>query len=349
MLMVSMLCPALAALAGDQEEVLRRQLEDLQKAFKFFRSELEKAQDENRRLVSENERLRQEIRSLEQKLARSKATARKSGAELELRQLRAEIAALKNELASREQQIAGLERALATQREQAAAQAQAAETVRARQASEGRVEEEQIEPARGTGIEAQISEAHALTEQEDFGSALRLYEQVLQQEPTQVEALLGAAVCSYGVGALPAAEEYCRRAAAVDADNAQALGLLGVIAWCRGNGEAGLVLLDRAVEKDPEDAQLRNYRGIVLHSLGRSGDAEEEFRRAIELDPALGEAFFNLAVILAERGAGALPEARSLYERSLDLGSPRDEALEKILYGEEKEGSRLDQTGAAQQ
>ena len=58
----------------------------------------------------------------------------------------------------------------------------------------------------------------------------------------------------------------------------------------------------------------------------------DELEKAVELNPNLAEAHFNLAVILATDNRPQLDQARQHYESSRRLGNVRDEKLEGILY-----------------
>ncbi|MCU0897819.1 MAG: tetratricopeptide repeat protein [Burkholderiales bacterium] len=66
-------------------------------------------------------------------------------------------------------------------------------------------------------------------------------------------------------------------------------------------------LLRDAIEADPDNAALRVNYGTALKRLGAVDEAEAQYRRATELAPTLGPAWFNLGLIWHEtwRLAGA--------------------------------------------
>ncbi|MBM4363204.1 MAG: tetratricopeptide repeat protein [Deltaproteobacteria bacterium] len=70
-------------------------------------------------------------------------------------------------------------------------------------------------------------------------------------------------------------------------------------------------LLEQATKEAPRDPAAAYYLGLALDSLGESGPAVAEYRRALELDPALAEAAINLSGLLLDGGdaAGALAVA----------------------------------------
>ncbi|MCS6893325.1 MAG: tetratricopeptide repeat protein [Deltaproteobacteria bacterium] len=54
------------------------------------------------------------------------------------------------------------------------------------------------------------------------------------------------------------------------------------------------VFLEKALELDKSDAKLTNFLGVVHRALGNKKESKELFKRALELDPNLEEARFNL-------------------------------------------------------
>jgi tetratricopeptide (TPR) repeat protein len=73
-----------------------------------------------------------------------------------------------------------------------------------------------------------------------------------------------------------------------------------------GRGRSALETLDRAVALQPQNADVHYHRGIVLlRALGRSDEAAEAFRRALELDPFDNDSAFQLRLALqAQRREG---------------------------------------------
>ena len=67
-----------------------------------------------------------------------------------------------------------------------------------------------------------------------------------------------------------------------------------VDALARGDTDAAITILERAIAARPEDATLRNNYGVALMRLGRLDDAKREFERAIQLKRDYPDAFANL-------------------------------------------------------
>jgi protein O-GlcNAc transferase len=68
-----------------------------------------------------------------------------------------------------------------------------------------------------------------------------------------------------------------------------------------------------------DEARTRDVQGVALAEAGRIAEAVEQFRAALELDPAYPEAVYHLA--LADERAGRTDEAMALAENALRLSS----------------------------
>jgi len=177
-----------------------------------------------------------------------------------------------------------------------------------------------------------VADGKQLLRQNRLAEAEAAFQGALAQAPGLVGARVGLAACRYNAGDLPQAKRLVADALAADKNNAQALGLKGIIAWREGNNRDAVNILADAVKADPTDAQLHSYLGVALHARERFADATEELRKAVSLDPQNAEAQYNLSVILATARVPQLNEARLHYEHALQLGYPRDAAMDGLLY-----------------
>ncbi len=130
-------------------------------------------------------------------------------------------------------------------------------------------------------------------------------------------AMLQTALEHHHAGRPAEAEQLYRVVLQADAENADALNLLGVLEYERGRNPPALDWLSKAVELAPQTAMYHNNLGLVLVALGRHGDAATRFEQAGQLDAQLPDAFYNLGV--ARQKLDQVDEAIAAYEKALTL------------------------------
>lgn len=142
-----------------------------------------------------------------------------------------------------------------------------------------------------------------------------VYRGVLESEPDNAEALHLMGVLAFQRGRLDAAIDWFGRAVDRDGGNAKYLGNLGVALVSARRPEDALPVLEDAVRLDPDGATNRNSLGEAYRATGRLEDAVAAYRQAVELDPGYAEAHGNLAVALMQ--AGRLEEALASGETAV--------------------------------
>jgi tetratricopeptide (TPR) repeat protein len=122
---------------------------------------------------------------------------------------------------------------------------------------------------------------------------------------------------------LPEAVEHYQRALQIDPDNAE-------VYFHMAEALAGLGELDRAIEylrkyiqKAPPTAALHVNLGIYLGWQGKTDEESSEYRRALEIDPKSADAYYGLGNNLAARGE--LEEAKKHYLRAIELNPQKSE------------------------
>ena len=113
------------------------------------------------------------------------------------------------------------------------------------------------------------------------------------------------------------AEQLCRLMLNAQADNFDALTLLGIIAAQTRRTQEAAELLGRAVAANPDDALARNNLGHALHDLRRYEEALASYDRAIKLNPDYAAAFYNRGNSLQE--LKRWDEALASYDRALTI------------------------------
>lgn len=79
-------------------------------------------------------------------------------------------------------------------------------------------------------------------------------------------------------------------------------------------------LWEDATEKSPNKSRPHSGLGLALNHVGRTGEAIEEFKKAIQLNPKAGEPFLNLGYIYFHQGK--MEEATQAFQKAIVL-TPR--------------------------
>ncbi len=137
-------------------------------------------------------------------------------------------------------------------------------------------------------------------------------------------------------GDLQKAEAACRSVLARQADNAEALHLLGLVARDAGHYDAAAALIVQAIHiRGPRPALCANL-GAVLAQQGRTAQAVACYRQAAQLAPSDPDIRYNLAASLAQEGRAG--EAIASYREAVRLRPAHVEAWNNL-------GNLLQRTG----
>jgi tetratricopeptide (TPR) repeat protein len=123
----------------------------------------------------------------------------------------------------------------------------------------------------------------------------------------QINQALMAGYAAFQRGAFDEARRHL-----ADVDHVKAIHLLALVEKNAGNPEAATHLFERAAELDPRDPEIANNRAIFARQNGDLALAEDEFRRALAVNPAFRQASTGLGRLFidTERWKDAL----ELYE-----------------------------------
>lgn len=100
------------------------------------------------------------------------------------------------------------------------------------------------------------------------------------------------------------AEEAYRKALAADPERAEVLVNLGALLCDQSRCPEAVAMFDYAVSGGMRSALLHFNHAIVLEEIGERERAEDAYRSALEVDPAMTDAHYNLGLLLEKRGDG---------------------------------------------
>ena len=168
-------------------------------------------------------------------------------------------------------------------------------------------------------------------QQGNYRAAEKQYQQILAEDPNNLDALSNLGVVYVRSGDLRSAESTLEKAVAIAPDNDFLLTTLGVVQYRQSKFDEAIVQLTKAIAVNPKSATAHNYLGIAASQKGRQQEAEKEILQALANNPDDADAHFNLAVILITTQPGSKELAREHYARATALGIEPSPPLEKLL------------------
>jgi tetratricopeptide (TPR) repeat protein len=148
---------------------------------------------------------------------------------------------------------------------------------------------------------AEFDQALAFHRAGRLGEAARIYQRILEQDPSDLEACYHLSILFWGQGALDGALELARQAALLDERSARGQAHLGGILLALDRPAEAIPHLGSALALQPDRADALNNMGVALRATDRLEESLPYFARAVELAPNYADARFNLAGALAKR------------------------------------------------
>ena len=181
------------------------------------------------------------------------------------------------------------------------------------------------------GSAALVAEAQRHFAARQYDRAENDYLQILQRDPNNALVSANLATIEMQQGKLDDASRHLQSAIAQNPNDAYNLSMLGYLKFQQGKYDDALDALSRAAKLDPQNPEIQNYLGVTLGHKGLRTQAETALRKALQLDPKYAPAHNNLAVIYVNQQPPLAELARWHYQKSLELGQPRNPDLEKVL------------------
>ncbi len=164
-------------------------------------------------------------------------------------------------------------------------------------------------------VPADVAAGYESLRNGDIASARKSYDAALAADPSNLDALLGAATIEARAGNRMLAASHYKRALDIDPRNATAIaGIASIADYGQVDGLESQ--LRGEIARNPQSPQLHFTLGNLYASQARWNDAQVEFFEAHRFDPANADIVFNLAVSLDRIGQSRL--AAENYRRALE-------------------------------
>jgi protein O-GlcNAc transferase len=140
-----------------------------------------------------------------------------------------------------------------------------------------------------------------------------------------IDELLAEGVKRHQAGRLTEAESYYRRLLSAQPDHADALHLLGILAYQRGQPATSAELINQAINLNEHNASYFCSLGNALQAMKRFAEALAGYDKALALNSGYALALYNRGNVLLEMNR--FGEALASYEKALELKPDYVEAL----------------------
>jgi len=177
-----------------------------------------------------------------------------------------------------------------------------------------------------------VAEGNSAFEAKDYATARRAYERVLSLDPQNQMGLVNLGMVEFYSGDPAKSENLLKQAVRQRLETAPAWLTLGMIYMDQNRFPEALAALSQAALHDPNNPRVRNFLGVVVGREGWIYGAQQQLRRAVELDPAYADAHYNLAVFYLQEKPPATELAKRHYFKAIELGVEKDPSMEKVFH-----------------
>lgn len=156
-------------------------------------------------------------------------------------------------------------------------------------------------------------------EQEDFKSAIQDFNQVLQINPTFIEAYCNRGIARAGLGDSLGAMADFDQALRLNPDHADAYNKRGTVRGQMGDPKGALTEFDQALRRAPNFTDAYYNRGLAHTQLGNLQGAIADYNQVIRSNPNLAEAYGNRGFV--HYRLGDKPKAIADFQRAAQIFS----------------------------
>ena len=188
-------------------------------------------------------------------------------------------------------------------------------------------------------IEQKLQEAIVFHQSGQLQRAEQIYQQVLQISPSNADALNLLGFLAYQVGRCEVAANLIAKAIEVDSKQYIFFINLGLVRQEQGELDKSIEAYHKAIEINPDDSDVYNNLGNTLQEQGELDKSIEAYHKAIEINPNDSDVYNNLGNTL--QGQGELDKSIEAYHKAIEI-NPNDARIYYNLGAAQKKQGKLD-------
>ena len=189
-------------------------------------------------------------------------------------------------------------------------------------------------------IEQKLQEAIVFHQSGQLQRAEQIYQQVLQISPRNADALNLLGFLAYQVGRCEVAANLIAKAIEVDSKQYIFFINLGLVRQEQGELDKSIEAYHKAIEINPNDSDVYNNLGNTLQEQGELDKSIETYHKAIEINPNDARIYYNLGA--AQKKQGKLDNAIQTYQQAIEI-NPDDAEIYNSLGTTLQKQEKLDQ------
>ena len=179
-----------------------------------------------------------------------------------------------------------------------------------------------------------LKQANSFLQQGHLNQAGALYQQVLQIDPNNLEALEQMGLAAYKTSQTPLAANCWRRVIDLSPKRVRSAYMLAMLLSEQGQLEEAISLYQRVLALDPRLIEAHNNLGVIYKNMERFEEAIECFDKVVKLQPRSAYALSNLGNVLKDAGYmdRAVEMLKSAIRADRELASAYSNLLVALNY-----------------
>ena len=185
-------------------------------------------------------------------------------------------------------------------------------------------------------VDRKLQEAIVFHQSGQLQRAEQIYQQVLKISPRNADALNLLGFLAYQVGRYEVAVTLITKAIEVDSHQHIFYINLGLVWQDQGELDKSIEAYHRAIEINPNDSDVYNNLGNTLQAQGELDKSIEAYHRAIEINPNDSDVYNNLGNALQTRGE--LDKSIEAYHKAIEINSKDARIYYNLGAAQKKQG-----------